>query len=457
MRNLLFIFLLSSFILSCSEGGNVKITVNVSNQKSDKIDVVVEDQKYTLSLDEAGRATKTIYISKAVYAYVYTKKSIFPVYLQPKKDLDISFDDLDRYNRVYIYCDDGGINSYLASEDNVVKSKIIKPQRYSDSDYIKKIHEVINKKREYLVSKKLPQSFVEIEKERIAYRVIEDIFYYPVYRKYFLRNVEEHSSPLYEHFIDSMFVEKPQLLQIPAYNRFIIRYVEKATNEYIKRELASVPRQFDKKDLLKSKIDYGIDSIYNKKISDHIINTFITVFINNYGIEDNKDIIELYLQNVKNPLYVDKFENLVSRFEKIKKGESAPNFTFNDRNGEPVSLKDFKGKYLLINVWSSWNYACKRELYVLNNIQKNYSKRNISFLNISVEYTEDSWKTFFKKRSIGGIHIYAGSDASFFDDYVISVVPRLILVDKEGKIIKAQTPLPSSGKLNSLLDSLKEL
>lgn len=457
MRNFLLIFLFPLLIFSCS-GGDVKITINVSNQKSDKVNVIVENQDHFFSLDKAGRATKTIYISKATYANVYAKNKVFTIYLQPNKDLDISFDDIDRYNRVFLYCDDGGINSYLATEDNVVRAKIVRPQRYSGKDYLKRINEVISNKREYLKSKNLPRDFVDIEKERIAYKTIEDIFYYPVYRKFFYKNkVEKHDEP-YNRFIDSMFVEKPELFQLNSYTRFIVRYVEKITQENIRnkgKEVAS--HLLDRKELTLSKIRYAVDSISNQKVSDYVVYTFAKSYINQYGLEGNQEIVDLFRKNVRESDYKKEFKELIKRFERMRKGEYAPGFTFNDKDGNPISLKDYKGKYVLINIWSTWNYSCKREIFKLSNMQEEYKGRNITFINISIEENKNAWKRYLERRNLKGIHIYAGHHHEFFDDYIISGLPRFVLIDKEGKIITSQAPLPSSGKLGPIISSLKGL
>ena len=44
----------------------------------------------------------------------------------------------------------------------------------------------------------------------------------------------------------------------------------------------------------------------------------------------------------------------------LKVGDRVPAFVFRDTANRNVSLKQFKGKYVVIDVWASWCYPCKR-------------------------------------------------------------------------------------------------
>lgn len=44
----------------------------------------------------------------------------------------------------------------------------------------------------------------------------------------------------------------------------------------------------------------------------------------------------------------------LSKVKTLKKGDRCPEFVFKDTTGKEVSLKQFKGKYVVIDVWASW-------------------------------------------------------------------------------------------------------
>lgn len=118
-------------------------------------------------------------------------------------------------------------------------------------------------------------------------------------------------------------------------------------------------------------------------------------------------------------------------------GVNAPNFTQNDRNGKPVSLSDFKGKYVLVEFWASWCAPCRAES---PNLLKQYAKfkdKGFEILGVSVDSDKAKWIEAIKKDELTWPQI---SDLKGWDNearkvYGITGVPANFLVSPEGKIL----------------------
>jgi peroxiredoxin len=118
-------------------------------------------------------------------------------------------------------------------------------------------------------------------------------------------------------------------------------------------------------------------------------------------------------------------------------GVYAPNFTQNDRNGKPVSLSDFKGKYVLVEFWASWCAPCRAES---PNLLKQYAKfkdKGFEILGVSVDSDKAKWIEAIKKDELTWPQI---SDLKGWDNearkvYGITGVPANFLVSPEGKIL----------------------
>src|SRR6476659_6703568 len=58
----------------------------------------------------------------------------------------------------------------------------------------------------------------------------------------------------------------------------------------------------------------------------------------------------------------------VKGVDRTHKGQPAPSVTFNDPDGGEISLADFKGTPVLVNLWASWCAPCVKELPTLDKV-----------------------------------------------------------------------------------------
>ena len=105
----------------------------------------------------------------------------------------------------------------------------------------------------------------------------------------------------------------------------------------------------------------------------------------------------LYTSNsYANELIIEKKQGFLSKFEDI--------------NSNDVTLNDFNGKLLLINLWATWCEPCKEEMPSLDRLQQKYDKQDFQILAISVDRGP-------KKKSVNFFNEYEIQNIDlFFDD-----------------------------------------
>ena len=74
----------------------------------------------------------------------------------------------------------------------------------------------------------------------------------------------------------------------------------------------------------------------------------------------------------------------------------SPDFKGQDINGKTLSLKDFNGKYLYIDVWATWCGPCKKEIPFLKELEKKFEGKNITFLSLSTDQNKTDWENMVK-------------------------------------------------------------
>lgn len=156
---------------------------------------------------------------------------------------------------------------------------------------------------------------------------------------------------------------------------------------------------------------------------------------------------------------------LLSRSATPAEGSNAPDFTLSSQDGSPVSLKDFRGKWVVLYFYpKDQTPGCSREAHNFQVDQPKYADRDAVVLGVSVD-SVDSHKKFCTKEGLN-FRLLADTDHRVSDSYgsltnlglVKFSARHTFLIDPNGKIAKAYTsvdPLKHSAEVLVELDTLQ--
>ena len=166
------------------------------------------------------------------------------------------------------------------------------------------------------------------------------------------------------------------------------------------------------------------------------------------SIDDNyNEVVKYYKKNYESNLAKSKLNNTIS-----------PSFNYENHKGGTTKLEDLKGKYVYIDVWATWCGPCRAEIPSLKKLEEKYHDKNIVFVSISIDVDKDheKWKNFVSEKQLGGIQLFADKNwnSEFMISYGINSIPRFILIDPNGKIVKSDASRPSNPELQKQWDAL---
>jgi thioredoxin-dependent peroxiredoxin len=156
---------------------------------------------------------------------------------------------------------------------------------------------------------------------------------------------------------------------------------------------------------------------------------------------------------------------LLSRSAVPAEGRNAPDFTLPSQEGSSVSLKDYRGKWVVLYFYpKDQTPGCSREAHNFQVDQPKYAARNAVVLGVSVD-SVDSHKKFCAKEGLN-FKLLADTDKKVSDAYgslnnllVVKIAARhTFLIDPEGRVAKAYTsvdPLRHSQEVLAELDQLQ--
>jgi thiol-disulfide isomerase/thioredoxin len=171
----------------------------------------------------------------------------------------------------------------------------------------------------------------------------------------------------------------------------------------------------------------------------------ILSYIEVMGIDSIKQVYNNYNAEIKATHIGGK---LAAEINKIEMGAGtpgiiAPTFTANDLNGKPLSLGDFRGKYLILDFWASWCVPCRKGNPHMIVLYNTYKGKGLDIIGVSDDGTNaKAWKNAVVQDNIGiwrhviGNPNYNRNDPNDIDKkYGIRILPTKILIDPSGKII----------------------
>lgn len=128
-------------------------------------------------------------------------------------------------------------------------------------------------------------------------------------------------------------------------------------------------------------------------------------------------------------------------------------FTYPDVSGKDVSLSDFEGKVVVVDVWTTTCGACFAQHVYLSKLEEEMQNKDVVFIGISLDKDQQKWKDVVKEKGLDGIQLYASDKSQFAKDYNITGVPRFIVFDKKGCVVKEEAPRPSDSRLKEMIEA----
>lgn len=107
-------------------------------------------------------------------------------------------------------------------------------------------------------------------------------------------------------------------------------------------------------------------------------------------------------------------------------------------DGKQVSLADFRGKVVVVNVWGSWCGPCRAEAPMLAQASRDLARKGVVFLGIdSRDPSKDAAKAFVRRFDVPYPSLYDQQGSTllaFRGTLTPNSVPSTVVVDPQGRV-----------------------
>jgi thiol-disulfide isomerase/thioredoxin len=134
----------------------------------------------------------------------------------------------------------------------------------------------------------------------------------------------------------------------------------------------------------------------------------------------------------KNPLSVGQMAGFVFK----NAPEELPHAPFVDADGRELTLADYKGKVVLLNLWATWCAPCRKEMPGLDRLQASLGSDKFEVVAVSVDRTGvDGAKKFLEQINVRRLALLADPTARMATTLRAIGLPSTLLIDAQGREI----------------------
>jgi thiol-disulfide isomerase/thioredoxin len=114
-----------------------------------------------------------------------------------------------------------------------------------------------------------------------------------------------------------------------------------------------------------------------------------------------------------------------------------PDLAFDDADGKPRKLSDWRGRTVLVNLWATWCVPCRREMPALDALQAKLGGPDFEVVAVNIDTRDpDKPKNFLKEANLTRLGYFSDPTAKVFQDLKSMGkalgMPTSVLIDRNG-------------------------
>lgn len=260
----------------------------------------------------------------------------------------------------------------------------------------------------------------------------------------------------YYDFVDSLLFDDEHILSVPKW----FAVVNKALEEMEKK--GTIPA------LNSHYMKTYAQRIANSKVRSHFLSQLLSTtlkkgFYKDFAsqLDEVRPLITEQTALEQLPELEEACKQMQETNKSIATGTMLPDTIVNTIDSKAYRFSDFRGKVLVLDFWFTGCVPCKAEMPFFEKLAQELNGNDIQFVSVSLDTGEpllEAWKGIVRSKSNDGTLLYVNLPNGFKSQYLqllnIKSVPRIMIVDKEGRIVEPYAKKPSDPKLKEQIRSL---
>lgn len=275
---------------------------------------------------------------------------------------------------------------------------------------------------------------------------------YRTYRYGFLRHVSMQKRS--RSISDGLFLNRPVLYNNPAYmelfNQIYTKYFLFFGRTREGRRIYDDIGKYQSLSRLKKTLSSD-DVLKDETLQEFVILKGLHdgFYSADFSRKNLLTILDSLALQTRTPQHALIATNIRTKVTRLMVGYEPPAFSLKDKDGNVITLKDFKGRYVYLNFCTPASYSCLSEFENLKWLADKH-RDYLEIVTILIDENYESMQEFLKIRPYKWTFLFYGDQPGVAKDYDVRTFPTYYLVDRNGRLILSPAPSPSENFENSL-------
>jgi peroxiredoxin len=396
------------------------------------------DSKGNFSFDTYNSSTKMYYIEIRYFRISF--------YIEPKQQYEIQINKVDFSNRDFY---PKLVVGYLSPQYRIIKPS--KPELNDDLDSLNQYFDEFIQKNHYALRMGHESSKLVDTLQVNVNKFLEDksntfIKSYAEIQFVQLRMLTNQygNDWVVKNYFDPRKIAYNNPAYMSFFNSFWSKYITSKVSNSIRKRLDSVinlERSYQALSALLAEDSF----LVNPELRELVILSNISQL---YRMPDfDKKAIISILYDISASKYSKEHQRIAvslrKRLELLSSGNKAPDFEFIDSRNDTISLESLKGKYIYIQFWDDECIECLSQMKFTKELYEKFDDI-ITFIHISLDRSESDMMKIIENEDYKWHFVFLKDNYHFLKNYNVSVLPRSILIDKEGNFIAWDARMPTN-------------
>jgi thiol-disulfide isomerase/thioredoxin len=141
----------------------------------------------------------------------------------------------------------------------------------------------------------------------------------------------------------------------------------------------------------------------------------------------------------------------------VRTGAPLPDFSFTDFDGRTRTLSEFRGKWVLIDIWGSWCKPCVEDVPMMKEAYERFQPKGFEIVGLDYEMqgTAEKVRPFLKEKDVRWVNGTPESVRELVSDrFQVNSFPTLLLIDPKGNVADARSGALRGTRLIATLERL---